>query len=291
MFSYRHAFHAGNHADVLKHTVLIQLLHYLNLKETPYTYIDTHAGAGLYRLEDAFAKKNKEFESGITRLWKRPSLPPALEQYVQFISTCNPDGVLRYYPGSPHCAHAIVRSSDKLRLYELHPTEGKNLAQHFRKLDTHATHQGIRLPKKQTMIYALDGFDGLKAQLPPPSRRGLILIDPSYEDKRDYRRVKEALADALIRFATGMYMVWYPLLNRMESRQMFSKLKQLPTQNWLHVTLTIRTPAPDGFGLHSSGLFIINPPHVLHTTLKETMPYLVQALGEDSNAGFTLETR
>lgn len=292
MLSYRHAFHAGNHADVLKHVVLIQLLRYLNQKDAPYMVIDTHAGAGMYALDTGYAAKNTEYDTGISRLWDRTDLPVALAEYVQLIKEMNPSGKMRYYPGSPYCADKIAREQDRIRLFELHPSEVKILQENFRKVEAHAAAQGQRPSArgKRVMVQKGDGFAGLKALLPPPSRRGLVLIDPPYEVKEDYRYVKNTLVDALTRFATGTYAVWYPLLQRMESRQLPDKLKQLPCNGWLNVTLSISSPAPDSFGLHSSGMFIINPPWTLEPTLRELMPYLVKVLGNDEGAGFTLET-
>jgi 23S rRNA (adenine2030-N6)-methyltransferase len=291
MLSYRHAFHAGNHADVLKHVVILQLLRYLGQKETPYTYIDTHAGAGVYALDSSYAAKNTEYETGISRLWDRKDLPAPLAEYVQLVKAMNPSGKMRYYPGSPYCADKTMREQDRIRLFELHPSEIKILEENFRKVEAHAAAQGQRPSArgKRVMVQKGDGFVGLKALLPPPSRRGLILIDPPYENKDDYRRVKDTLADALARFATGTYAVWYPVLQRMESRQLPEKLKQLPANGWLNVTLSISTPSPDGFGLYSSGMFILNPPWTLEPMLRELMPYLVSVLGVDAGAGFTLE--
>ncbi|HYD80510.1 MAG TPA: 23S rRNA (adenine(2030)-N(6))-methyltransferase RlmJ [Paucimonas sp.] len=291
MFSYRHAFHAGNHADVLKHTVLIQMLRYLNQKETPYMVVDTHAGAGVYALDGDYASKNAEYETGISRLWERKDLPEALADYVGLIKSMNPNGRLRYYPGSPYCAEKVLREQDRLRLFEMHPTEGRILEDNFRKLEAHEAAQGRGGGRgKRVLVQKSDGFLGLKALLPPPSRRGLVLIDPPYEDKNDYRRVRDALTDALARFATGTYAVWYPVLNRNESRQLPDKLKQLPCKDWLDVTLSISGPVPDGFGLRSSGMFILNPPWTLEKTLRGLMPYLVEVLGTDAAAGFTLES-
>ncbi|HJV88365.1 MAG TPA: 23S rRNA (adenine(2030)-N(6))-methyltransferase RlmJ [Noviherbaspirillum sp.] len=292
MLSYRHAFHAGNHADVLKHIVLIQLLRYLGQKDAPYMVIDTHAGAGLYALDTGYAAKSAEYQTGISHLWSRTDLPPALADYVGLIKEMNPDGRMRYYPGSPYCAYQVAREQDRIRLFELHPSDSRILADNFRKLEEQGGAQGHRpaVRGKRVMIQKGDGFEGLKSLLPPPSRRGLILIDPPYEVKDDYRRVKETLVDALGRFATGMYAVWYPVLNRMESRQLPDKLKRLPCKDWLNVTLSISSPSPDGFGLHSSGMFIINPPWTLEPMLRELMPYLVKVLGQDAGAGFTLET-
>ncbi|TFW05386.1 23S rRNA (adenine(2030)-N(6))-methyltransferase RlmJ [Oxalobacteraceae bacterium OM1] len=292
MLSYRHAFHAGNHADVLKHTVLIQLLRYLGQKDTPYMYIDTHAGAGVYALDTGFAAKSAEFETGIAKLWDRTDLPPALAEYVGLVKAMNPSGKMRYYPGSPYCAEQVLRQEDRIRLFELHPSDVKLLEDNFRKLEAHAAEQGQRPAArgKRVMIQRGDGFAGLKSLLPPPSRRGLVLIDPPYEVKDDYRIVKSTLDDALKRFATGTYAVWYPALQRMESRQLPDKLKRVHGNSWLDVTLSISGPAPDGFGLRSSGMFVINPPWTLEPMLRELMPYLVEVLGVDAQARFTLET-
>lgn len=291
MLSYRHAFHAGNHADVLKHFVTIQLLQYLNQKDTAYSYIDTHSGAGVYALDGTYASKNAEYDTGIGPLWDRTDLPAPLKEYVDLVKEMNPSGKMRYYPGSPYCADKVAREQDRLRLFELHPADAKILADNFRKVEAHAAAQGVRPTTrgKRVIITKGDGFLGLKALLPPPSRRALVLCDPPYEDKMDYRKVKDMLAEALGRFPTGIYAVWYPILQRMESRQFADKLKQLPAE-WLNVTLTTHTPMPDGFGLHSSGMFILNPPYTLEPMLKQVMPYLVQALGKDEGARFTLES-
>jgi 23S rRNA (adenine2030-N6)-methyltransferase len=289
MLSYRHAFHAGNHADVLKHVVFLQLMRYLAQKDAPYMVIDTHAGAGAYALGGKEASKNAEYESGIARLWQRKDLPEPVAEYVNLVRAMNPDGKMRFYPGSPYLAHQALRPEDRLRLFELHPSDGRILIDNFRKIEEQEGRAGAR--GRRVMIQQGDGFAGLKALLPPPSRRGLVLIDPPYEVKEDYRRVKDVLEDAVKRFATGIYAVWYPALQRMESRQLPDRLKRIPANGWLDVKLTIATPAPDAFGgLRSSGMFILNPPWTLEPMLRELMPWLVAALGQDAGAGFTLET-
>ena len=214
-----------------------------------------------------------------------------MADYVQLVKDLNPSGKMRYYPGSPYCANAVMREQDRLRLFELHPSESKVLADNFRKLEAHAAEQGQRPSGrgKRVMIERSDGFLALKALLPPPSRRALVLIDPPYEDKRDYQRVKETLQDALVRFPTGTYAIWYPVLQRIESKQFADRLKRLGAKSWLNVTLSISSPSPDGFGLHSSGMFVLNPSWTMEATLKEVMPYLVKVLGRDSGAGFVLE--
>lgn len=292
MLSYRHAFHAGNHADVLKHMVIVQLLRHLGRKESPYMVIDTHAGAGVYALNGNHAGKNAEYETGIAPLWERTDLPEAVADYLRLVKDFNPGGKMHYYPGSPYCARQLMREQDRLRLFELHPTESKVLADNFHKSEAHAIRQGKHPATrgKRVMIARGDGFLALKALLPPPSRRALVLIDPSYEDKRDYRRARETLQDALVRFSTGIYAVWYPVLQRSESRQFSHHLKRLGARSWLNVTLSVCSPSPDGFGLHTSGMFVLNPPWTLEAALKDAMPYLVEVLGRDSGAGFVLES-
>ena len=282
MLSYRHAFHAGNHADVLKHFVLLELSRYLAQKDKPFWIIDTHAGAGLYELDTGYATRLKEYEGGIGKLWTRQDVPEALADYVDLVRACNPDSTheldtLRFYPGSPWLALQSLRPQDRLRLFELHSSESAILQDNFRD-------QGRRVS-----IVASNGYDALKALLPPPPRRALVLIDPPYETRDDYSNVIAALNEGLIRFPTGTYAIWYPQLTRLESQQLPAKLKRLPIKNWLDVTLGVQSPSPDGFGMHGSGMFIINPPWTLHKTLEDIMPYLVQVLGQDAEAGFKLE--
>ena len=277
MLSYRHAFHAGNHADVLKHTVLIALLRYLGQKDKAFWVIDTHAGAGAYALDSAQASKLGECRQGIGRLWERADLPPLLADYVDQVRKLNPDGRLLHYPGSPFFSWWNLREQDRLRLFELHSRDARLLGDNF------------QTAGRQVIVSPTDGFAGLKALLPPPPRRALVLIDPSYEEKQDYERVIQALRDALTRFAGGTYMLWYPQLTRLEAHELPQRLKRLPVAAWLHVALRVSTPAKDGFGMHGSGLFILNPPWTLHDALADTLPFLCKVLGEDSGAGFTLE--
>ncbi len=278
MLSYRHAFHAGNHADVLKHFVQLQILQYFNQKDKPYWAIDTHAGAGLYALDSGYATQNAEFQSGIAKLIARNDMPATLAEYVDLVRGLNPDGGLKIYPGSPWIAMQVLRSQDQLKLFELHPTDSQLL------------HENFASAGRQVKIQAIDGFTGLKAVLPPAPRRGFVLIDPPYEEKQDYQRVPAALKDALKRFETGTYAVWYPQLQRHESQHFVEALKRVPAKSWLNVSLAVQTPSVDGFGMHGSGMFIINPPWTLHATLKTVMPYLVSVLGQDKGAGFVLET-
>lgn len=279
MFSYRHGFHAGNHADVLKHVVLVQLLKALASKDKPFTVVDTHAGAGGYELDSGFAAKSREADTGIARLWPRENLPAAIADYIEQVRPCNPEGLLRRYPGSPQIAVQMMRPGDKLHAFELHTTEIRLLQQHFARAG------------RRVVVHAEDGFAGLKALMPPPSRRGLTLIDPPYEDKTDYRKVTAAVADALERFATGIVAVWYPQVQRPESEKLPGQLQRLAAGDWLHVSLTVATPSEEGLGLHGSGVFVFNPPWKLEAALRDAMPTLLSLLGQDAAARYELDFR
>jgi 23S rRNA (adenine2030-N6)-methyltransferase len=279
MLSYRHAFHAGNHADVLKHLVLVQLIDYLKQKDKPFWVVDTHAGAGLYALDAGQATQLAEHEGGISRLWERDDLPPAVAAYVDCVRPLNPKGTLTAYPGSPWIAWQRLRPEDKLRLFELHSTDIRTLADNFR--------EGGR----QVQVTHGDGLAGLKALLPPPPRRALVLIDPSYEVVADYRGVVKTLDEALKRFPTGTYAVWYPILAKPEAKALPEKLKALGAKSWLNVTLSVRRQPAGTWGMPGSGMFVLNPPWTLEATLRETLPWLADALAEDDGAGFTLEAQ
>jgi 23S rRNA (adenine2030-N6)-methyltransferase len=283
MLSYRHAFHAGNHADVLKHAIVVHLLDYLAAKDKAFWYIDTHAGAGLYALDHAYAQKKAEFETGIARIWQagveKRSLPPLLDNYLAHVRTVNPNGRLKHYPGSPWLAWQILREQDRLRLFELHSTEIQVLRDNFRGAG------------RKVMLYDGDGFGGVKTILPPAPRRALVLIDPSYEDKQDYARTVQCVQEGLQRFATGTYAIWYPQVQRRESVQLPVQLKNLPVKSWLHASVTVRHPVPGGLGLHGSGMFIVNPPWTLKASLEAALPVLADLLGQDDGARYTLESQ
>ena len=284
MFAYRHAFHAGNHADVLKHLVLSQVLRYMAEKDKPFTLVDTHAGAGGYSLEGDYAHQGDEFATGIGALWARKDLPPAVADYVALVRAFNPGAKkLTQYPGSPGIANALLRADDRLRLYELHPTDHKILEAYLRE-------------RPQTQVFHSDGFASLKSELPPPSRRGVLLIDPSYEIKLDYARVVGALREALTRFPQCVVVIWYPQLQMLESAQLPQRLRNAAEaaaapakKGWLHVRLSVAKADERGFGLVGSGLFIANPPHTLHDELQALLPWLVEVLGQHDGASFLLE--
>ena len=307
MFSYRHAFHAGNHADVLKHTVLIATLERLLEKETPLTVVDTHAGAGLYRLDGDYAGTSGEAAQGVLRLVaetgaemagkpasQATSTSPsssALLRYLQVIGDFNPQGGARVYPGSPFIIQHLLRDQDRLKLYELHPTDSRTLSANIAQLEA----------GRQIAVLHEDGFTSTTKFLPPPSRRALVLCDPSYEVKSDYARVLDFVAEAIKRFATGTYAVWYPIIPRPEAHDLPRRLKTMATKagkSWLHATLTVKSSkivtdasgATHRPGLPASGMFLINPPFTLKAQLQPAMIEMAKRLGQDRNATSTLDS-
>jgi 23S rRNA (adenine2030-N6)-methyltransferase len=286
MFSYRHAFHAGSHADILKHLITIQLMRYLQEKPGALSIVDTHAGAGLYNLQDGFAAISQESVGGIVRLKDYlastdSSIPESIADYLACVAIVNAQESAALYPGSPFILARLLRPQDRLRLFELHPNEIDILRSNMNQLKL----------DKQLDIYAADGFSRLKGLLPPPSRRGLTLIDPSYEDKNDYRNLESCLEEALGRFATGCYAIWYPVIARRESIALPDRLKAIAKAHqraWLCAELRVEN-APGERRLQASGMFVFNPPWTLQGHLKEALPILKHALGLDAGASYTLQ--
>ncbi|MEI6483805.1 MAG: 23S rRNA (adenine(2030)-N(6))-methyltransferase RlmJ [Betaproteobacteria bacterium] len=295
MFSYRHAYHAGNHADVLKHTVLVAVMKHLALKEVGFTAIDTHAGAGMYRLDSADANQSGEAQEGLLALMRNKSklsgpMADALLDYRKVLDHFNREGGLLNYPGSPLIAHHLLREQDKLKLFEMHPTDIRGLQTRVEELRA----------GRQVMVMHEDGFNGLPKFLPPSTRRGLVFIDPSYEIKLDYERVVVAVSIGMKRFSTGTYVVWYPIIPRPQAHSLPRHLTNLARQAdkpWLHATLRIRTGAridatpgekAKPIGLVDSGVVIINPPFTLYEQLQQALPQMVQLMGQDHLAGFSL---
>jgi 23S rRNA (adenine2030-N6)-methyltransferase len=276
MLSYRHAFHAGNHADVLKHFVLSQVLQYFNQKDKPYWFVDTHAGAGLYALASEFSQKNAEFKDGIARLINHQELPDCLKDFIKIILDFNKNDALAFYPGSPKIAEHCCREQDKLRLFELHPSDFNLLAANFAGKE------------KQTKVMQQDGFQGIKACLPPPTKRAVILIDPPYELKEDYEKVVTSIQECLKRFATGTYLIWYPLLQRPEPELMVDKLKKISKIDWLDTRILVERPPTNGYGMVGSGMFIINPPWKLPEILNQSIPILTRILAVDESAHYNV---
>jgi len=258
MLSYRHAFHAGNHADVLKHAVLALLLQALGRKDKPYVCIDTHAGAGRYDLDDARAQQTGEAAAGIARWWTSTAAP--LQPWLEVVRELNPDGRLRWYPGSPLLARRLLRDGDRLALLELHPTDHAALAQAF------AGDPSVRVERA-------DAHQKLKAWLPPPERRGLVFIDPPYELRGEEAQVVDLLVDSYRRWATGVYAIWYPILTRFAAQRFVERLAGTGIRRQLCIEYL-----PDGeesdAGLKGSGMLIVNPPYRLDAELNALAPVL-----------------
>ncbi len=280
MLAYRHAFHAGNHADVLKHTVLALVLRHMNLKEKGWRYVDTHAGAGGYSLQGEYANKRSEYLDGIARLLDRSDLPAPLADLVALVRRFNDGKAVRQYPGSPAIAQALMRAQDQLRLSEMHPTDHKILASYLGDVP------GVE-------VRLADGFDALRGHLPPPTRRGVVLIDPSYEIKTDYTRTLAALREALERFAECVVIIWLPQLQLVQAAQLPQRLKAAADagakKGWLHARLTVAQADARGFGMTGSSVFVANPPHTLHGELQPVLPYLAQALAQFDGARSALD--
>lgn len=276
MLSYRHAFHAGNFADVLKHIVLIQLLDYLQKKDQPICCIDTHAGAGEYLLNSGYALKNSEFSSGIAKLWQVNHLPEAISRYVQLIKQANSADSMTRYLGSPLIIQALLRPQDRLFLYELHNTE----------VDLLRTAIG---KDKQVKLFHADGLKNVLGLLPPQQRRGLVLIDPSYELKSDYVDVPATLIAMHKRFATGIYALWYPVVDRSRNQAMEKMLQDSGIKNILLIELGISEDSNE-HGMTASGLIIINPPWTLKEQMQTVLPCLLDALGANDTGFYRLQT-
>ncbi|MCC2615655.1 23S rRNA (adenine(2030)-N(6))-methyltransferase RlmJ [Aestuariibacter halophilus] len=267
MLSYRHGFHAANHADVLKHFCEFLILDKLKEKNKPFVYIDTHSGAGVYRLDDEFALKNREFDQGMALLLNQAgSLPERVRAFIALISN---DWIERRYPGSAGLAQKLVREQDHLHLMELHSQEVLNLKQNVRGEQVHIHHR--------------DGLEGLVALTPPKPARGLVLIDPPFERLDEYSELQTALQRAVKQWQTGIYMIWYPRLSARAgqkvaaSQRLLDSIAALPCKNVLHATLDVADPADDP-GMYGSGIVVINAPYQLDVQLEQTLPAIASAL-------------
>lgn len=270
MLSYRHAFHAGNPADVLKHVVVVRCLAYLNQKEKPYLVVDTHAGAGRYRLDDASAQKTGEYQQGIARLWHRQDVPEPLRGYVQLVKEINSSDELTQYPGSPWLIRALIREQDRALFYELHPKDHALLKRHLER-------------KPQIVTRPEDGLAGAVAVMPPKERRGLVLMDPSYEVKEDYQQVVSMLEKAHRRFATGTFLVWYPVVDRERISAMERAIKRTGIRNIKQFEFSTCPDFP-GRGMSASGMFVVSPPWTLQQEMQQLLPYLVDVMAPDKGS-------
>ncbi|HQQ75154.1 MAG TPA: 23S rRNA (adenine(2030)-N(6))-methyltransferase RlmJ [Pseudomonadales bacterium] len=275
--SYQHGFHAGNFADVLKHAVLCQVVDYLLQKNKPFYFHDTHAGRGLYDLTHPVAQKTGEYRDGIARIWNRRDYPAALLPYIHTLQSFNTGTGLRMYAGSSLLAQRMMTGADRLAANELHPQEFQALRDNTKEL------RNLRISQQ-------DGYAALKAALPPQEKRGLVLIDPSYELLADDVAVVNALRESLKRFATGIYLVWYPVVEPARARKMVRAVAALSKEKVLQLELFVRDPVAgndrvtEKGGMAGSGMLLVNPPWQLDVLMQEALPWLVKQLAPETGS-------
>lgn len=282
MLSYRHAFHAGNFADVLKHSVLTLVLEYITRKEKGFYYIDTHSGAGMYALQDKYAQKTGEYKDGIAKILNASNIPTSLEEYVHLIQSMNSNvsdnastEELKVYPGSPGIAKNYTRRQDSAHLFELHPTDTELL-------------QEVCQRWNKSHVKQKDGYEGLLSLLPPPCRRAVVLIDPPYELKEDYNKAVKTIIKAYKKFATGTYILWYPIVKRELIHKMQDDFLQSNVKNILQVEYCQQADTQE-YGMTGTGLFIVNPPWQLKDQLGEILPFMKQQMGDENTTSFNLK--
>jgi 23S rRNA (adenine2030-N6)-methyltransferase len=264
MLSYQHGFHAGNFADVLKHLVLVEVLNYLIKKDKPLCYLESHAGRGLYHLADVQAQKNKEYLSGIAKIWQHADAPDAVVRYVDLIKKFNHNNVLTTYPGSPLLAASMLRAHDRLFAFEQHPQEFAALSQVVGK-------------DKRFKIKHADSSKAILGLLPPSERRGLILVDPSYELKADYQGVIDMVIEMVKRFNTGCYLLWYPVLADNRAGLLERTIKKTGIADIQQYKLGIAPNAVDS-GMTASAMLVINAPFTLMPAMRQALPWLAEKL-------------
>lgn len=269
MLSYRHSYHAGNHADVIKHITQLAILQYLKKKDKPFCYHDTHAGAGLYSLHSEQALKTAEYQTGIGLLWQHQAQSPTLQSYIDQIKQLNPDNQLQFYPGSPLLARQLLRADDSIQATELHPSDYPLLASQF-------------IQRRYSRIENTDAWAGLKAMLPPLYKRGLVLIDPPYELKSEYQDVVNGLQLAYRRFPQATYAIWYPVIEREAIEVFINALVATGIKNQLRIEYCVKLDKP-GFGMTGSGMLVINPPYTLAEEMREVLTEIAPLLSTESH--------
>lgn len=272
MLSYRHIYHAGNHADILKHITVSEICRHFTKKDTPFFYLDTHAGIGQYSLASEQAQKNKEFQTGIARLLNEDNLPEPIDAFLDIVREMNPTDTLATYPGSPKVVDYYTRQKDKMHLCELHPNDYPTLAALFPS-------------KRHANVVKDNGFDAVRAMLPPPQKRAFVLMDPPYEVKKDYQHVVTALQDGYKRLAHGTFAIWYPVLNRKQANDLLKAVERTKIRNVLLLEMCIRNTEEER-GMAGSGMIIVNPPWTLEKEAKSFLPVLTKLLAEDNQSNF-----
>lgn len=272
MLAYRHLFHAGSFADVFKHALLVQLILALARKDKPFLYLDTHAGTGRYDLSHPWAQKNAEFRIGIELVWNRDDAPEALAPYLEAVKAENADGRLRFYPGSPRIARRFLRPGDRMVLTELNKTDCAQLA-------------GVFARDRQVRVELMDGYQALKAFLPPKERRALVLLDSSFDRAQEFARIAQALADAHRRFATGVYAIWYPLMDPGSVKAFEREVAATGIRKILKLDFSI---LPEGWlsGMRGSAMVVVNAPFQFDQLARPMLAWLWKALSPEGEGGY-----
>lgn len=276
--NYRHAFHAGNFADVVKHLILVRILDYLKRKPAAFRVLDTHAGVGLYDLQGDQAERTGEWLEGIARLVET-RLPAAAAElakpYLDSVKAQNPDGQLRFYPGSPLITRSLLREQDRLFALELHPADAEALHENF-------------AGDFQTRVTHLDGWAALGTHLPPKEKRGLVLIDPPFEEKGEFTRMVQGLVKGHRRWPGGIFAFWYPIKEPSEVESFVTDLKATGIPKILCIELTIRAPSTPA-RLFGTGMIVVNPPYALEEEMRVLLPPLAALLADEGRGGFKIE--
>lgn len=276
--NYRHAYHAGNFADVVKHLIVTRIVLYLQRKDQAFRVIDTHAGIGRYDLQGIEAGKTNEWQGGIGRLLDAKvdaKVAELIQPYLDIVRAENADGAMRHYPGSPLIVRHLLRRQDRLSALELHPEDAEMLAETF-------------AGDIQVRVTELDGWLALGAHLPPKEKRGLVLVDPPFEVAGEFDRLVDGLARAHKRFSGGTFALWYPVKDRQEVRRFVTALRETGIPKILRTELVIRAPSPEP-RLDGTGMIVVNPPYTLEDELRTILPALVKILGETQGADFALD--
>lgn len=273
--NYRHAYHAGNHADVLKHLVLSRLLALLAKKDAPYAYLDSHAGIGLYDLRGDQASRTGEWLEGIQRVWQADDVPALFDDYLGVIRALNPDGQLRYYPGSPEVARELSREQDRLQLNEKHPEDGQLLKANMKYDRRVAVHLG-------------EGWHVPRALLPTAQKRAVLLIDPPFEQADEMQRCAQAMKESIARMRQAVVAIWYPIKDQRQLKRFYQDLQGTGAPKLLRVELLVHAADNADVGLNGSGLAIANPPWGLEDELRSVLPWLGQNLGQ-TQGGWKLD--
>lgn len=273
--NYRHTYHAGSFTDVFKHVVLVALIQSLLRKETAFCYLETHAGIGHYDLHAETTQKSKEFVDGIQKVFAQKNPPQLIQDYLNCVKKLNNNDELRFYPGSPYFAKALMREQDRMVLSELHPDDFQTLKNFFRH-------------DKQIAVHHQDGYQSLKAFLPPKERRGLVLIDPPYEKPDELQKLPEILVHALKRWETGIYAVWYPIKARRQITQFYDEIKAKIQRPILISELCIYSE-DIATQLNGCGMMVINPPWQFDQQLETILPWLWKTLSVNGQGRFSLE--